>query len=107
MAIIKEFNNNYSLNQTEEQSREFNKKSKIADYFDSIYSYPSNIKLKWDNLDELNTDLFLSSNYGVFQHSFPFIDFVEDRFSTEKLQEGYSKKYSTSEYVDGFLNKVN
>jgi len=112
MAIIKEFNNNYSLNQTKDQSQyseslEFNKRSKIADYFDSIYSYPSNIKLKWNNLDELHTDLFLSSNYGVFQHSFPFIDFVEDWFSTEHLQEGYSKKYSTSQYINGFLDKIN
>ena len=54
----------------------------------------------------LKEDLFFKYNYGVLEHSFPFIDFIEDWFFT-KLQEAKTEKYEISQYVDGFLDKKN
>ena len=86
MEIIKACND-YYLNQTEstiqrnESSQiQTKKKSKVLDYFSSIYAYPKKIKIKWDAIDELNEDLFIDRNYGVLQHSVPFIDFIESWF---------------------------
>ena len=85
MTIIKECNITSYLNQTESQiqtnatiQQEFNKNSKITDYFDYLYSYPPKIQIKWDSIDELKEDLFISSNYGVLEHSVPFLDFIDD-----------------------------
>lgn len=111
MEIIKGYNR---LNQTESQitpneiiQTKFNKKLKTADYFDYLYSYPPKIKIKWDVLDELKEDLFNNSNYGVLEHSLPFIDFIEDWFFTDTPKKAVSKDYKVSQYVDGFLDRVN
>ncbi len=96
MEIIKECNSNYYLNQTKP-------KPKLADYFDYIYSYPPKIKLKWDVIDELKEDLFIDSNYGVLEHSFPFIDFIDDLFFTETKEEASVEKYPPAKYIKGFL----
>ncbi len=100
MEIIKECNANYYLNQTKP-------KPKLADYFDYIYSYPPKIKLKWDVIDELKEDLFIDSNYGVLEHSFPFIDFIDDLFFTETKEEASVEKYPPAQYIKGFLEKIN
>ena len=90
MEIIKNCDNNYFLNKTLDESSSgetfkdrVSKNPKIADYFEYIYTYPPKIKIKWFALDELKEDLFVGSNYGVMEHSFPFIDFIEDWFFTE------------------------
>lgn len=87
--------------------KEFNEKSKVADYLDYIYSYPSNIKILWSKLDDFNTDLFLRRNYGVFQHSIPLFDFFEDWLFKSTPAEATSEAYSTTQYLDSFLDKVN
>ncbi len=81
------------------------KRSKFSTYLESLYSYPPKIKLKWDTLDEFNNELLLDSNYGVLEHSFPFINFMEDWFFNSLSQNGSKKKYSVSEYIEGYLNK--
>lgn len=114
MTIVKECNVNYYENKTESKiqskktvQKEFNKNSKVADYFDHIYSYPPKIKIKWDVIDELKEDLFIGSNYGVLEHSFPFVDFIENWFFNELPEEAVSENYKISQYSDGFLNKIN
>ena len=114
MEIIKECNINYQFNQTEPKLQsnasaklEFNTNAKTADYFDYIYSYPPKIKLKWGKIDELKEDPLISSNYGTFEHSFPFIDFIEDWFFNDVPKKATSQNYPKSEYVDGFLDNIN
>ena len=102
MEITKDHNTKLYLNQTE-----FEKKSKVANYFDYIYNYPPKIKLKWDSIDELKGDLLLNSNYGVLEHSIPFMDFLEGWLFNDVPEEGISKKYSKSQYIDGFIDRVN
>ena len=65
------YNGNY-------QTKSYLKHSKANDFFEYLYSYPPKFTLKWDSVDELTQDLLLENNYGVLEHSFPFIDFVED-----------------------------
>ena len=114
MEIIKNCDNNYFLNKTldEYSSGEtfkdrVSKNPKIADYFEYIYTYPPKIKIKWFALDELKEDLFVGSNYGVMEHSFPFIDFIEDWFFTEIKEEAISENYTFSQYSNAFLDKIN
>ena len=54
------------------------KNSNTIEFFEYLYSYPPKFTIKCDSLDELTQDLFLKKNYGVLEHSFPFIDFAED-----------------------------
>jgi len=110
MGIIKDCTINNQLNQTESKNsiqQNLNKNSKINDYFDYIYSYPPKIKIKWDAMDELKEDLFIRSNYGVLERSFPFIDYLEDWLFNSIEQEAVNENYSISKYKDGFLDKVN
>ena len=58
------------------QTRGNPNRNKVSDYFHDIYTYPPKFKIRWESLDELNGDLFIDDNYGVLEHSFPFIDFV-------------------------------
>ena len=81
--------------------------SKTLELFEHIYSYPSKFKLRWNAIDEFQQDLFLSSNYGVFEHSFPFVDFIEDWFFYEKEQCIKSNSYSLTEFIDGYRDKRN
>ena len=114
MEIIKDYPSNCSLNQTElkqdtrnSNQTEFNKKSKVGDYFDYIYSYPPKIKIKWDALDELKDDFFISSKVNSIDYGMPLTDFIEDRSSSKIPEEALSSKYPLPQYIDGFLNKIN
>ena len=116
MEIIKEYNNNLTLNQTESKQDvknnhiESNKKFKIVDYFDHIYSYPPKIKIKWDSLDELKHDYFTSSyksKSNFVSYDAPIIDFIEDRDFAITKEEALSKNYNVSQYYEGLLNKIN
>ena len=89
------------------QAGNISPRSSFIDYFDYLYSYPPKFKIKWDAIDEFKGDLFFKYNYGVLEHSFPFIDFIEDWFFTETVQEAKTEKYEISQYVDGFLDKLN
>ena len=111
MEKIQEYNNNF-VNQTKSELHQkdnikidFN--SKAGNYFDYIYSYPPKIQIKWDGLDELNEDLLIGSNYGVLEHSIPFIDFIDDWFFSEATETAILEKYPTSKYLDGILEKIN
>ena len=112
MGIIKEGNINSYINKTESQplselrkQTEFNRKT--TDYFDYLYSYPPKIQIKWNTLDELNEDLFIGTNYGVLEHSVPFIDFLEDWFFNEASEEAVAQNYPISKYFTGFVEKIN
>jgi hypothetical protein len=83
------------------------KESKTVTLFKDIYSYPPQFKLRWDALDEFQTDLCLSSNYGVLEHSLPFLDFIKDWFFYQDGKEVTSAHYSTKEFLNGYLDKIN
>jgi hypothetical protein len=93
------YNGNY-------QTKSYLKHSKANDFFEYLYSYPPKFTLKWDSVDELTQDLLLENNYGVLEHSFPFIDFVEDLVFRGNTQEATIHDYSLKEFVDGYLNKL-
>ena len=97
MTIIEKFNFNsmYFLNQTAEQQN-FSKipSSKFVDYFDHVYTYPPKIRVKWDNLDDLNKDIPISKH-------------TEDWFFSDTPDEATSERYILPQYVEGYLEKVN
>jgi hypothetical protein len=81
------------------------KESKINTFLDYLYTYPPKFKVKWNSLDELSDDLFLKTNYGVLQHSFPFLDFVEDFVFQQTPTLNIDDSYSKSDFINGYLNK--
>lgn len=111
MEGIKEYiNNNNFVNQTKSELQQGDNieteiNTRITNYFDYIYSYPPKINIKWNSIDELNEDLFIGSNYGVLEHSAPFIDFIDDWFFNENVEKAVSDNYSRSNYFNGFLEK--
>ena len=88
------------------QTEKLPRRNNVADYFDQIYNYPPKFKIKWDTIDELKEDLFIDSNYGVLEHSFPFIDFVQDWLFLETPKEGTAEQYTFSDYINGYLDKL-
>lgn len=112
MSILESLTLNNYVNKTlvsegNFQATNSQKSSRIVDYFDSIYSYPPKFKIKWDSIDELKGDLFLDYNYGVLEHSFPFLDVLEDWFFTETPDEAVTEKYTVKDYINGYVNKLN
>ena len=113
MVLINDCNTDYPTNLKSKiylnssTNLELPKPLKTVDYFDYIYSYPPKINITWDAMDELREDLFLSTNYGVLEHSIPFMDFIEDWFFNDTTQEAVSDTYEKSEYIDGFFDKIN
>jgi len=83
-------------------------KTTTINFLEDLYTYPPKFTVKWDAVDELNGDLFLDNNYGVLEHSIPFIDFVEDWFFNDfSVEEKLTESYPRSAYLEGFLNKLN
>ena len=84
------------------------KKSKIIEFLDDLYTYPPKFNVKWDSLDELHEDLFMSYNYRSLEHNSPFLkvlgEFNQDQDIIEK--ENIKDKFSTKSYVEGYLNKL-
>ena len=112
MAIIEDSNLNFSLKHSPTsngnlETRSIVTDSKAADFFEYLYSYPPKFTIKWDAIDEFKEDLFLDYNYGVLEHSFPFIDFIEDWFFNDTPEEAVSEEESIKTYIDGYLDKVN
>ena len=114
MGITTECNSIYYLNKTESEGQRtenlqvnLEKKSKVTEYLDYIYSYPPKIKIKWNALDELKEDLFIGSNYGVLEHSLPFMDYLEAWFFNGTSEEAEIKNYTKDNYLEGFLDKTN
>lgn len=82
------------------------KNSKTIEFFEYLYSYPPKFTIKCDSLDELTQDLFLENNYGVLEHSFPFIDFAEDLFFQGTPQKAVRQEYKLNDFVDGYFDKL-
>jgi hypothetical protein len=79
------------------------KKSKVIEFFDDIYTYPPRFNVKWDSIDELHNDLFMSYNYRTLEHSLPFMDLLTT-FSQKNEIEG--SNHSTNAYIEGYVNKI-
>ena len=111
MSIIEKSNiTNYIAEYTGNfQAGNTPKTSKTVEYFNSLYSYPPKIKVKWNGVDELKNDRFFKYNYDVVQQNFPFIDFVEDWFleTADTPQDAQTTQYKISHYLDGYLDKLN
>jgi len=88
------------------QALPYQKTLKVTEFFEYLYTYPPKVLIKWDGLDELTQDLFLEHNYGVLEHSFPFIDYVEDFFFKSLPQKAVKDTALSQSFRDGFLNKV-
>lgn len=82
------------------------KKSKTVDLFDELYTYPPKFRVKWDTIDELHEDLFMSYNYRVLNKGSSFLDALNSFFKND--EDGTIKKthYSPGSYLNGYLNKV-
>jgi len=111
MVIVTNVNFNSYLNLTstytgELQTGSSTKNSKAVNFFELLYSYPSKFKIKWNALDELKEDLFLPSNYDVLEHSFPFIDYIDDWLFSSNGEEAQSNDgYNFKDLREGFLDK--
>ena len=82
------------------------KNSNTIEFFEYLYSYPPKFTIKCDSLDELTQDLFLKKNYGVLEHSFPFIDFAEDLVFQGTPQTALRQEYQLKDFVDGYFDKL-
>ena len=111
MVIVTNINFNSYLNPTstytgELQTGSSTKDSKAVNFFELLYSYPSKFKIKWNALDELKEDLFLPANYDVLEHSFPFIDYIDDWLFSSNGEEAQSNDgYNFKDLREGFLDK--
>jgi hypothetical protein len=105
MPIIEKFNfSQIRLNQTIQQNE--NKTagfdSKISDYFDYIYTYPPKLHIKWSTVDDLNEDPLKK----VRHNHFSFDNLVQDSEFENIGNKATSKKYTLSQYTEGYLSKI-
>ena len=82
------------------------KKSKTLDFFDELYTNPPKFRIKWEMIDELHDDLFMSYNYRVLDRPFSFMDMVTKFASYEEGEPTSKVEYSLSSYIDGYFNKL-
>jgi hypothetical protein len=82
------------------------KKSKTIEFFDDLYTSPPKFRVKWNTIDELHEDLFMSYNYRSLNPTFSFTNALDQFLPSE--EDGTVKKtnYSLTSYLDGYLNKV-
>lgn len=115
MAIIKNVTNNFPIGYTSINSKTMfqigplisEKNSNLQNFLDHLYTYPPKFKVKWNSIDELNEDLFIEHNYGVLEHSFPFVDFIQDFFFCQNPKLNVSDNYDKTDLKTGLLNKKN
>jgi hypothetical protein len=81
-------------------------KSKLIEFFDDIYTYPPKFNVKWDSIDELHNDLFMSYNYRTLEYSLPFMNILADFFKQEQESKIIGDKYSSNSYIEGYVNKI-
>tara|TARA_B110000003_G_scaffold72470_1_gene73859 strand:- start:3409 stop:4869 length:1461 start_codon:yes stop_codon:yes gene_type:complete len=93
------------LNRGSFQTGTLREGSKTTNFLNQLYNYPPKLKIKWGGLDELNEDLFLENNYGVLEHSFPFMDFIQGWFFTERPSDSVPRGYTYQDFINGFLDK--
>lgn len=82
------------------------RKSKTIDLFDDLYTYPPKFRVKWDMIDELHEDLFMSYNYRVYNQKISFPETMNHSFNNEEDGTIKTTQYSSRSYFDGYLNKV-
>tara|TARA_B110000003_G_scaffold91467_1_gene93692 strand:+ start:5639 stop:7075 length:1437 start_codon:yes stop_codon:yes gene_type:complete len=100
---IQNYLNKTELNFQQNTGVQIKANQKVADYFGYIYSYPPKIQVKWDGLDDLDGNLSLGKNSSAIEYS----DFVNDWFFAETSKEAIAEKYSSSQYFNGFFDKLN
>jgi len=113
MTIIKNVTNNSVVGYTSINSTTMfqigplitEKNSNLQIFLDHLYTYPPKFKVKWNSIDELNEDLFIEHNYGVLEHSFPFVDFIQDFFFRQNPKLNVSDNYVKADFKTGILNK--
>ena len=79
-------------------------KSKTIEFFDDLYTYPPKFRVKWDTIDELHEDLFMSYNYRILNKNFPF--FKKTCFAEEEAVKGNKNQYPLGSYLDGYRAKI-
>lgn len=82
--------------------------AKTIQFLELLYKYPKNIKVLWNEVDELNGDSFLESNFDIVDHSFPFTDFLKHytfNIFGNKRQKARSPTYSINDFLTGYQNK--
>ena len=81
------------------------KTAKTLEFFDALYSYPPKFRIKWDNLNDLPEDLFMSYNYRSFKPTFPFVEVSKHLMSGKREVSSFGTGYNFDQYVNGYLNK--
>jgi len=98
MVTIKDYNPTY-YNRFQTESTI--KNSKTITFFEQLYSYPQKLTLKWESLREFETDLpsslWNSFNPNTYRGDTPL----------PTTEIAIREKYLLSEYLDGYLKKVN
>jgi len=83
------------------------KKSRTLEFFEELYTYPPKFRVKWETIDELHEDLFMSYNYRVTNPNLPFIGAAENFLHNGKKGESIKGTvYSFDSYLQGYLNKI-
>ena len=82
------------------------KTSKTIDFFEDLYSCPPKFRVKWNSIDELHEDVFMSYNYRLLTDSLPFLDVVKNFFLNEEVGTVKRVQYSLASHVEGYRNKV-
>ena len=88
------------------QSQTQFKKTKTTEFFKYLYSYPPQVTIKWNSLDELSQDSFITDDKEAIALNFPFINFMENAFFNSQTQKATVKNYTLREFVDNFQNKL-
>jgi hypothetical protein len=73
---------------------------KTVEFFELLYSYPSNIKVNWGRLDDFKRNSLLK--YPVPS----FVDALENRFSEVELQSDTEKNYLVSNFFTSYKTKT-
>jgi hypothetical protein len=77
------------------------------EWLELLYGYPPKVKIKWENLNDLKHDIFTYYNSDSLDDSFPFLEFNEGRLLKTLPEEAVGENYTISQYVDGYLDKIN
>lgn len=80
--------------------------SKTLNFFEDLYTGPPKFRIKWNTIDELHDDLFMSYNYRVLNHNSSFIDATLDLFTKEEGSTVTQTNYPLAAFFDGYLNKI-
>lgn len=82
------------------------KKSRTIDFFNDLYAYPPKFRIKWDRIDELHNDSFISYNYRTVNSKLPFIKVTSNFLSNNKEEPVEQNTYKLQSYVEGYKNKL-